>query len=171
MIDAELPPRKSSDATLVDNGLVASLREMLDDNETITVRALVRRMGTVGHASTVTRDKWRMARVAEWQAEQTRVRCQIERSDKTSRTNLATQLELQRARVADLEAERNLMCGAMLAMIHAVAEMGGLKIWHLFFERNTAALEQLRRMGALPSADVVPLHTATSNVSRKKVDP
>ena len=168
MHNVELPPRNSPQARLVDQALTPALRDMLDDNETITVRALVRRLGTVGHASTITRDPWRMARVAEWQAEQARIHSQIERSDKTSRTNLANQLEIQRARVSELEAERNLMCGAMLAMVQAVGEMGGMRAWQRFFDQHSEALQQLQTMGALPSAAVLPIHAAPLN-GRKKV--
>lgn len=169
MHNVESPFRNTPEARLVDQALTPALRDMLDDNETITVRALVRRMGTVGHASTITRDRWRMARVVEWQAEQARVRSQIERSDKTSRTNLANQLEIQKARVSELEAERNLMCGAMLAMVQAIGEMGGMRAWHRFFDQHSEALRQLRTIGALPSAAVLPMPAAAPVNGRNKV--
>jgi LysR family nitrogen assimilation transcriptional regulator len=73
-LDTGLPPRRLADARRVDQELLDLLPRMLRDDETITVRAVVRHMLTTGQASTITRDAWRMTRVAEYQALQQRRR-------------------------------------------------------------------------------------------------
>lgn len=157
MSDSAAPERQTEGARAADSEMVRVLSEMVDDNETITVRAVVRRMSTLSHASALTRDAWRSAKIAEWQVEQQRLRTLAERSDKASKTNLAASLEVEKAKLAQLEAERNLALGGFMAAIHAVGELGGMKAWLKFFEHSAPALDRLRSMGALPSADVVQL--------------
>lgn len=157
MSENGIPERQTESARSADSEMVRVLSEMVDDNETITVRAVIRRMSTLSHASALTRDAWRSARIAEWQAEQQRLRTLSERSDKASKTNLAASLEVEKAKLAQMEAERNLALGGFLAAIHAVGELGGMKAWLKFFERSAPALDRLRTKGALPSAEVVQL--------------
>jgi hypothetical protein len=48
------------------------------------------------------------------------------------------------------------------ATILAVAEMGGTKVWMNFFKKYKGAIDDLRVMQALPSADVIALpHPST----------
>ncbi len=166
MSDQTTPERQTESARAADSEMVRVLSEMIADNETITVRAVVRHMSTLAHASALTRDAWRSARIAEWQAEQQRLRSLAERSDKSSKTNLAASLEIEKAKLAQLEAERNLALGGLLAAIHAVGELGGMKAWLRFFEHSAPALDRLRTMGALPSAELVQLKPMITGSSK-----
>ncbi len=152
-----LPARKAASAAALDRALLVTLEEMLDDDETITARAAVRRMGSVEAASSLTRDPWRAAVLADHQAEQVRIRRQIEKSDKTSRTNVTAALAREQGRAADLERKVALLTASHLALIQAVGEMGGLRAWARFFDGYDGAVRQLRALGAMPDAEVMPL--------------
>jgi LysR family transcriptional regulator, nitrogen assimilation regulatory protein len=72
MHDIAFPARKTDGARRVDNELATVLEQMTSSGEPITVRAVVRRMTTLSQPSSITRDVWRMGRIAT--AEQERIR-------------------------------------------------------------------------------------------------
>jgi len=157
MDDRPLPSRKTENASRIDRALLDTLTEMLDDGQAISARAAVRRIGSVEHASSLTRDPWRASIIAEFQAEQDRIRKLIQKSDKTSAVNLAAALAREQARVADLESRVALLSASHLALIQAVGEMGGLRAWARFFDSYENAVAGLRELGALPAADLPPV--------------
>ena len=75
MYDVARPGRKTDDARGIDDELVTILDQMVSSGEPITVRAVVRRMTTLRHASSITRDAWRMDRIRT--AEQEAVRTAV----------------------------------------------------------------------------------------------
>ena len=157
MAESTPPERRSAGTAALDRSLLATLAEMLDDNETISARAAARRMGNIDHASTLTRDAWRAAVTADFQEEQARVRRQVEKADKSSRTNLSAALAREQARVVELEGNVALLTASHHALILAVGELGGLRAWSRFFENYRSAIDGLRDLGALPVAEVLPL--------------
>lgn len=157
MTDRTPPERRSPAAGALDRSLLATLTEMFNDNETITARAAVRRMSGADHASTLTRDPWRAAVIEDFKSEQAHLRRMMEKSDKTSKTNLAAALVREKARVVALEEKIALLTASHHALILAVGEMGGIRSWVRFFEGYRSAIDGLRELGALPSATVVPL--------------
>lgn len=80
----------------------------------------------------------------------------IERTDKSSKTNLAAALERKDARIRELEERVALLIASHRAMIHAIGEMGGMRAWSRFFDDYEAVLERLRDLGAMPTAAVAP---------------
>jgi LysR family nitrogen assimilation transcriptional regulator len=78
MSEATLPPRIADRARRIDKELLVTLAEMIRDREAITAAAAVRRMPSVTQVSTLTRDAWRAAQLAEFKAEQIRGQQPIE---------------------------------------------------------------------------------------------
>lgn len=161
MPEIPFPPRRNSEAEQRDRTFIAILDTMLQENETITARAVARRLEGVDHASSITRDSWRNATLAEWQSRQAELRRMIERTDKSSKSNLAAALERKDARIRELEEQIALLTASHRAMIHAVGEMGGMRAWSRFFENYQTVQEELHRIGATPTA--IPLPGPTSS--------
>lgn len=156
MSDLVFPPRRTAEAEQRDRTYVTILDAMLQENETITARAVARRLDGVEHASSITRDSWRNARLAEWQDRQAELRRMIERTDKSSKTNLAVALERKDARIRELEERVALLTASHRAMIHAVGEMGGMRAWSRFFDEYRTVLDRLHEIGAMPTKVVAP---------------
>jgi LysR family nitrogen assimilation transcriptional regulator len=76
--DVVFPTRRSEEAQKADLELVQTIQNMLDCDESITARAVTRRMGTVGHVSSLTRDAWRMERIGQAQQRQLNIRASTE---------------------------------------------------------------------------------------------
>jgi hypothetical protein len=72
------PSRRSGKSQEVDQELVRALQQMLDRDESITAWAVTRRMGTLGHASGLTRDAWRKERIEHAQRQQLTIRTSTE---------------------------------------------------------------------------------------------
>ncbi|GEM_PF-851759 len=164
MSELPFPPRRTSEAEQRDRTFIAILDAMLQENETITARAVARRLDGVEHASSITRDSWRNARLADWQARQVELRRMIERTDKSSKSNLAAALERKDARIRELEGRVALLTASHRAMIHAIGEMGGMRAWSRFFERYDAAQDELSRIGAMPTTAPLPLPTKSKQL-------
>ena len=72
MHNLAFPDRKTDGARRIDQELATVLEQMTNSAEAISVRAVIRRMTTLRQPSSITRDGWRMSRIAA--AEQERVR-------------------------------------------------------------------------------------------------
>lgn len=132
------------------------LEAMLVDDEKITARAVVRRMGGVfKHPTDITRNEQRKALVADYTNRQEKIRAAVERSSKLSRTELERQISLKNAEIERLRNERDLLIASHRAMILSTAEMGGFGTWKRFFDKYQAAIDALDRMDALPRAEIV----------------
>ncbi len=160
MSEAPFPSRRTSEAEQTDRTFIAILDVMLQNNESITARAVARRLERVDHASSITRDPWRNARLAEWQSRQTELRRMIERTDKSSKSNLAAALERKDARIRELEERAALLTASHRAMIHAIGEMGGMRAWSRFFDDYRTVLDRLQEIGAMSTAIVAPFPTS-----------
>lgn len=131
------------------------LEGMLLDNESITARGAVRRMeGTFKHATDITRRPERRQMLEAYQQKQADLRSVMEKANKQSKTNLSAQIARKEAELATLTAQRDLLIASHKAMILAVGEMGGMKAWHRFFEAYQSTIDELQKMGAMPSDNV-----------------
>ncbi|WP_071872331.1 hypothetical protein [Atopomonas hussainii] len=134
------------------------LKKMLDGNITISARSITRLNDSpFKHASDLTRNPDRRSLVEAYQARQQELRALIEKTDKSSRTNL-------QARVARLEKENELLkeelellVASHKAMLLAVGEMGGMAAWRRFFPTWEETRKQLGQLRALPAAEVTEL--------------
>jgi hypothetical protein len=143
-----------------DRELVSVMRAMLEDNETITVRAAVRRMTHVRQPTAVTRDEWRMGQVATWQAEQRRAREMSDRWGKSSKTNLNVRAEIDQVKLDALRAENAILRAGLVALLRSVGEQGAVKRWRKFFDGYEETFDRLKAMGADAGATVIPIGTA-----------
>jgi hypothetical protein len=160
MFDPSYPERRSAGAADADRELVSVLRAMLDENETITVRAAVRRMTQVGQPTAVTRDEWRMRQVTAWQAKQQRAREMSGRWAKSSNEKLNVRAEVDQAKMDALQAENAILRAGLVALLRSVGEQGAIKRWRKFFDGYEETFDRLKAMGADAGATVIPIGTA-----------
>lgn len=132
------------------------LARMLEENEAITARSVVRDSDSpFKHASDITRQPTRRELLEKYQSKQHELRALIEKTDSQSRTNL----QLKVARLAQenetLMAQRTLLIASHKAMLLAMGELGGMAAWQRLFLKWDTVQEQLKELDALPKADVV----------------
>ncbi|MEO3430144.1 hypothetical protein AAFN88_14885 [Pelagibius sp. CAU 1746] len=140
------------------------LEAMLLDNETVTARGAVRRMdGVLKHASDITRRPERRQMLETYQKKQTELRSVMEKANKQSKTNLAARITKKEAEIAALTGQRDLLIASHKALILAVGEMGGMKAWQRFFESYRDTMDELRALGAMPSAEVRPIGSGSDS--------
>ncbi len=107
--------------------LEAILQRMLNDDVTITARAIARESDSpFRHASDLTRQPDRKALLDRYQLRQAELRSLIEKTAKQSRTNLQVKVTRLSQEVESLKAERDLLIASHKAMLLAVGEVGGV---------------------------------------------
>jgi hypothetical protein len=132
------------------------LEAMLVNDEKITARAVIRRMGGVlKHPTDITRNEKRKALVAKYAGRQEKIRIVVERSSKLSRAELERQISLKNTEIERLRSEKELLIASHRAMILSMTEMGGFGIWKKFFDKYQTAIDALDGMAALPRAEMV----------------
>lgn len=137
--------------------LEAILIRMLNDNVTITARAIAREPDSpFRHASDLTRQPDRKALLERYQLRQVELRSLVEKTDKQSRSNLQVQVARLAQEVESLKSERDLLIASHKAMLLAVGEMGGMSAWRKFFPIWEDTRQKLSQLQALPNAVVLP---------------
>lgn len=135
--------------------LIAALDAMLQDDEDISARGVVRRLPeTFKHASDITRHAERRRELETHQERQTALRSLMEKANKQSKANLSQVIERKNREIEVLVRQRDLLIASHKAMILAVSEMGGRKAWLRFFERHHACVEELEALRAMPCASI-----------------
>jgi len=99
-------------------------------------------------------EKWTRRTVGTYQQRQVEIRAVVAKADKTSKSSLSSQIARKDQEIETLTAQRDLLIASHRAMILAVGEMGGMKAWRKFFARYQEVVDELRAMGALPSASI-----------------
>jgi hypothetical protein len=130
------------DIPVTDDEMEAILKLMLDNNEDITARAVIRRHTQLKAASSITRSKDRAALLAHYQEKQAELRNWQKRVTKKSKDTMAKDLAERDMRIAELERQVEILTASHVAMIRAVGELGGFTQWATFFQdyqsiRNT----------------------------------
>lgn len=134
------------------------LKGMLDDNITITARSITRLTDSpFKHASDLTRNPDRKRLVEAYQARQQELHALMEKTDKSSRTNLQARVARLVKENEVLKEERELLIASHKAMLLAVGEMGGMAAWRRFFPAWEETRNQLSQLRALPTAEVTEL--------------
>ena len=154
---------------IADRGL-ARLEEvlavLLNANANISATAAAHHpLSPYKHTSDITRNPARVALVKQYAEKQIELRRVMERADKQSKSNLTIRIADLEHKIAQMQAQRDLLIASHKAMIFAVGEMGGMAAWHRFFKSWQEVIISLRDMGAMPTADVLPL--APDGRSRK----
>lgn len=135
--------------------LTAVLNAMLQEDEDISARGVVRRLpGTFKHASDITRHAERRQALETYQVRQAALRSLMEKANKQSKGNLTQAIERKNREIEVLVRQRDILIASHKAMILAVSEMGGRKAWLRFFGRYQACIKELETLGAMPSASV-----------------
>lgn len=155
----EFPKRSRQVAHDVDVKLLEVLEQMLTDNEGISLRSVLRHLEGIGQPSSISRDEWRSRVLQSFQKRQDGLRTLMEKADKSSKTNLSIQLEKAKHRIAELEQRVETLTASHKAMILAVGQIGGMSAWKAFYGTYEAILDDIRKMGAMPSAEVAKLHS------------
>lgn len=135
------------------------LQEMLDCNEDITARGVIRRHSTLKAASSITRSPERAATLTYYQQKQEEFRGWKKRLARTSKDNTAMEIAEKDLRIAELESQVELLTASHVAMIRAVGELGGFSKWARFFEGYQSVLNKLAQIGALPENPVIEITT------------
>lgn len=134
--------------------LTSALESMLQSNEAITARSVVRCLnGTFKHASDITRHAERRRILETYQERQVALRVLMEKANKQSKGNLTQMIERKNREIETLARQRDLLIASHKAMILAVSEMGGRKAWLRFFAQYQGCIDELVEIGALPGAE------------------
>jgi len=131
------------------------LQAMLDEDEDVTARGVIRRHSALNAASSITRNKNRMEMIERFKARQDEFRGWRKRVAKVSRDTAAMGLADKDIRIAELESQVEILIASHVAMLRAVGELGGFAKWAKFFESYKEVTEKLGKIGAMPTADVI----------------
>jgi predicted nucleic acid-binding protein len=127
------------------------LKQLLDENTDVTARAVARRHSLFSSASTITRHPERRCRLEAAQSRQEEMRRWAGRLEKTARRDTAARLAAQDARAAHLEATVKALTDGHMALIAAVAQVGGIGTLATFYESFREVRDRLVETGALPT--------------------
>ena len=130
--------------------LTRILDELLADDQNITAREVARRHSILSSASTLTRHPMRRQILATYQERQIELRLWKSRVGKTSQTNMATKLATQQAHIVTLENTINILTSGHVALIAAVAQLGGMGKLAKFYEDFREIRNGLFDGGAIP---------------------
>jgi hypothetical protein len=147
MNSTDLQEKRSNDA---DPEMERILQRMLEEDETITARAVARRHPAIKHASSITRIPYRLDLLARYQERQKQFREWNRRAPKRSRDQLAAQLAQKDSQIAELERQIEILRVSHLAMIRTVGEMGGITKLLKLYEGYREVRNELDRLGVLP---------------------
>lgn len=138
------------------------LEKMIVADEDVTARNVARASaGDFKHASDITRQPDRRALLAEAQSRQASLRKAAAKLGKSSPVDLAARLEAAQREIAQLKAEKTLLISAVRAAILSIGRLGGMRAWREYFPAYSEAFEELRRLDALPPADVTDITHGT----------
>lgn len=127
------------------------LQAMLDRDEDITARGVARHHPSLKNASDITRHEGRKALLTKAIERQEELRLLAGKVAKTGTTAAAEKLQAAEERIRELEANEAARIASHLAMIKAVAEIGGTAKLVKFYESYADIRDQLSRQGALPA--------------------
>lgn len=152
------PPSSASAAPAsYDHEMEEILRTMLETDEDITARGVIRRHSSLSAASSITRNPARSRMMAKYQARQKEFRGWRTRLAKRSRDSAAMGMAEKDIRIDELERHVELLTASHVAMLRAVGELGGYAKWAKFFESYKDIRNELMKMGAMPTAKVIAL--------------
>lgn len=141
----EKPIRRTNKASALDEQIIVVLDKMLEGDEEITHRAVIRSVPGISAVSSVTRDNFRRELVEYYQQRQKDLRSWVGRAKKTSHDDLSSQLAKKDVRIADLERQVATLTASHKALLLAVGETGGVAAWKRFFENYQDILDSLDR--------------------------
>jgi hypothetical protein len=130
--------------------LKAVLEGLLERNEDVTARAVTRLHSCLKNASAIVRHQERQQILEQYQTRQKELRKVAGRLQHAGTAAAAVKLQASIERVRELEENEAARVASHLAMIHAVAEMGGTAKLQQFYRRFAHVRDSLEREGSLP---------------------
>lgn len=134
--------------------LKLALQTLLDRDEEITARGVARLHPSLKNASDITRHEARKALLDEAVKKQQEIRRFAASVKRTGTTVAAEKLQSLEERLRQLEANEAARIASHVAMIQAVAEIGGTAKLMKFYEAHAEIRDRLHSQGAL----LVPLN-------------
>ena len=144
------------------------LDELLTSDQDITAREVVRRHSSLSSASTVTRHPRRRELLEAYQKRQDELRQWKGRLGKISKDQTATKVASQHARIIELETTVKTLTTGHLALIAAVAQLGGMGKLAKFYEDFREVRNRLQDAGAIPENISEPMLLRSTNAKPKK---
>lgn len=141
----------SAQLTPINIEMECVLQQLIDNDENITARGVVRIHSQLKAASSITRDPTRSALLKHYQDKQAELRNWKIRISKKSKLKIADDLANRDLRIVELEQQVDLLIASHVAMIRAVGELGGYAQWSNFFEDYKAVRDKLFQMKAIDS--------------------
>ena len=141
----------------MDADLTSILEEMVENDVTITVRAIAKRHPNIKSASSFIRSELRMKSITEAQELQRRIRSVNQRVNKTSSQKISKMLADKDIAILDLRKRNALLVTSHVAMLQAVGEIGGFAKWRELFRDYQKARESLSEMKAIHDAETIQL--------------
>lgn len=146
--------------------LISILRDLINENVDITAREIVRRHSSLSSASSITRNAGRRQLVGDHQRRQLEMRQWQLRLTKQPKGQIAQKLAMQQIEIADLNhTVQNLVIGH-LALIAAVAQVGGVGKLAKFYDSFREVRDKLSEHGAIPAE---PLSSEIIEVGKRKL--
>lgn len=131
------------------------LKEMLDRDEDITARGVVRLYPKLNAASSITRNPNRLKLMMAYQAKQSEFRTWRKRLAKRSYDSSAMSMAEKDIQIKELERKIEMLTFSHVAMLRAVGELGGFAKWAKFYESFKEIRSELAKMGAIPDSNTV----------------
>lgn len=145
------------------------LDAMVEGDESISLNAVSRRAPRLfPFASSLSRRPAMAKLVAEAKAKQSAVRAHAAKLTKSGPVSVAARLQAAEARVRLLEQQNKLLVAGMRASLLAIGRIGGAAAWQEHFPTYSAAFKELDALGAIPSATVTQLRSASESVTGRK---
>lgn len=129
---------------------------LLEDNVDITAREVARRHSSFSSASTITRQPERRVLLEQYQERQTQMRAWQNRVGKKSKEQIADVLTVQEAKIDKLDKSVRALVAGHVALIAAVAQVGGMSKLSKFYASFRDVRIQLSELGALPHDSIAP---------------
>lgn len=133
------------------------LEHFLEADIDITASALVAASDQFKHPSDITRPIRRGPLFHEYRERQARLRDLARKTDKNAKGKLLARLAGTEESLMLMERRNELLIATVRSLIRSVGTAQGLKGWLTMSANYTAFREELEAMGAIPSADVLPL--------------
>jgi hypothetical protein len=131
--------------------LKAVLEGLLERNQDVTARAVTRLHSCLKNASAIVRHSERQQILEQYQTRQKELRKVAGKLHHSGTAAAAVKLQASSERVRELEENEAARIASHLAMIHAVAEMGGTAKLLQFYKRFANVRDSLAREGSLPA--------------------
>lgn len=130
--------------------LTSILAKLHSENHDITARAVAKLHPTLKQASDFTRHAGRRALIEQYQENQREFRSIFGRVRSTGSTIAAQRLQEANLKIEEFERNEAARIESHVAMIQAMAELGGITKLLKFYQKFAYIRETLEKQGALP---------------------